>query len=490
MDNTDNLESSKPGGNHNQLLTSAQKEISILRARIFELYTLYTLSKTLNMSAQVNGFFENIINILKNSLKIEEFCFLLKNEECNDLKVWKANGDIYDTIKDVSFKTGEGLSGIAADSGEPILINDVSKDKRFLYYKDKIPNIGSFMSIPLKLSNNKVIGVLNLHKRETNAFKEHEKTLFCDVAQDIAHTIERAKLYEKAQKESISDYLTKLYTRKYFLDTCYREHNKAERYEGIFSVIIADIDYFKYLNDTYGHSFGDEILKKLAYILKSNVREMDVVSRYGGEEFAILLPGTEKVNATLIAEKLRATVEKELVIVSSSGEAEKTTITAGISTYPQDGKTVEEIIAAADKFLYIGKEHGRNRVIHTALFEQPKTHEKRLHNRYKTTLKAARGMNHILYLEIKANNKDWKMCALNDISETGFKGEVEYELEINNIYTCKVVSYPEIYTPNVFSIRVTNAKKVGDRYQIGAELTGVHNEWKKMFTLMTHQMVF
>ena len=345
----------------------AEKEMEALKERLFELYMLYTLSKDLNMAAQVDEFFDKTVNFLNDSLKIEEFCFMLLDEECNNLKVWKANSDTYEAIKDVTFKIGEGISGIVVKSGEPILIDDVSKDTRFLHYKGGKTDIGSFMSIPLKVKDDRIIGVLNLHKKEVNAFKEKDKILFTAIAHNVAQTIERARLYEKAQKQSMFDDLTTLYTRRYFRESCNREYTKAKRYGGIFSVIMADIDHFKYFNDTYGHPLGDEILRKLASILKINVRQVDVVSRYGGEEFAILLPGTDKDDATLIAEKLRSIIESEFTMEIGGGKIEKITITAGVSTYPQDGKTIEEIIATSDKFLYVGKESGRNRVVNILL---------------------------------------------------------------------------------------------------------------------------
>lgn len=350
-------------GDEDHLFVSAQKESEALRERFFELYILYTLSKNLNLSLQLSDLFDNTLNFLKSSLKIEDFCFMLIDEECNELKIWKANSITYEAAKNITFKIGEGVSGVVAQTGESVLIADVSKDDRFLYYKGKIPDIGSFMSIPLKLSDGKIIGVLNIHKKEINAFKETDKIFYNAIAHNVATTIERARLYEKAQRESIFDSLTALHTRKYFIESSSREYHKAERYKGLFSIIMIDIDHFKYFNDTYGHILGDEILKKIAPILKSNVRQSDIVSRYGGEEFTILLPGTDKEGATQTAEKLRTVVEKELVMKAGVDNMEKVTITAGIASYPEDGKTVEDIIAVADRFLYKGKESGRNKVI-------------------------------------------------------------------------------------------------------------------------------
>src|SRR3989338_7724338 len=452
-------------GDDSDLFISAQKESESLKERFFELYLLYTLSKNLNLSLQLNSLFDKTINLLKDSLKIDDFCFMLIDEECNELKIWKANNVTYEAAKDITFKIGEGISGIVAQTGESILIQDVSKDERFLYYKGKLPDIGSFMSIPLRLSDGRIIGVLNIHKREVNAFHKNDKILFNAIANNVANAIDRAKIHEKVQKESMFDYLTRLHTRKYFIESSHREHSKAERYGGIFSIIMIDIDHFKYFNDTYGHLLGDEALKKVASLLKVNVRQGDVVSRYGGEEFAMLLPGTDKDGATLSAEKLRTMVEEELALeIGSSSEK----------------------ITMADKFLYIGKEIGRNRVVNRVL-SLSVIDEKRVSNRYRMAMKIARGVNQIQCIEIKMDDKIWKICAVKDISKTGFKGEVESDVKIDNIYTCKVILDSDVHIPDIFSIKVAHVRRVhNNRYQIGAEITDGQDSWKRLFTLLSH----
>ena len=353
-------------GGEYDLFASAQKESEALKERLFELYLLYSLSQNLNVSLQLNELFHNTINVLKGFLKIEDFYFMLIDDECNELKMWKADEGSFGEVKGITFKIGEGICGLVAQTGETILIPDVDKDPRFLFYKGMMPDIGSFLSIPLKLNNNKVIGVLNVHKRETNAFRDTDKMLFTAIAHNVAIAIERARNYENAQRVSMVDELTTLFTRRYFLESSQREFSQAERCGQFFSIIMADVDHFKYFNDTYGHLLGDAVLRKLASVLKLNVRQSDVLARYGGEEFIILLPGTNKPGAVASAEKLRAAIEKELAIEVGEGRKEKVTITVGVASYPEDGKTVEEITAVADRFLYLGKEGGRNRVVSTA----------------------------------------------------------------------------------------------------------------------------
>jgi len=483
-----NRESLKSGDDQ-QLFISAQNDCESLKEKFFELYILYSLSKNLNIALQLEDLFSKTMNLLKDLLKIEDFCFMLLDEKCNELRMWKASTDLYERAKDVTIKAGEGISGIVLQTGEPILISNVNNEVRFLFYKGTIPDIGSFLSVPLKLSNNKIIGVLNIQKREINAFRESDKILFCAVAQNIAHTIERSRCYEKAQKESMFDDLTALYTRRYFIDSCSRECSKAERYGRNFSIIIADIDYFKYINDTYGHAMGDELLKKLASVLKANVRQGDVICRYGGEEFAILLPGIDKDGSTIIAEKLRSVVERGL---SKRINVNKdVTITAGVATYPEDGKTVKEIIAMADKFLYLGKESGRNKIVNTALDTVlSKRDEKRTQSRYKTALKIARGTNNIQSIEIKVNDKDWKICAIRDVSKKGFKGELEFDGRIDYNYICKVIMDVGIRDLNIFPIRIVHADKFNhgqyNRYLIGAEIADEHDRWEKLFHLLMH----
>ncbi|MDR4508421.1 MAG: sensor domain-containing diguanylate cyclase [Candidatus Brocadiaceae bacterium] len=321
------------------------------------LYLLYTLNKNLSHSLRLDDLFNNTVDFLKDALKIDGFHFLLMDEDGEELKVWKANDSAVKSSNEITLKKGEGISGVVAQTGETILIRDICELEGSLRREEKVTNAGSFLSVPLKLTDTRIIGVLNFYKKETNAFREEDKTFFNSLAQNIAVAIERTKLYEKAQKQSIFDDVTTLYTKKYFIESCDRELSKAKRDVKHFSIIMASIENFKYLNETHGRLFGDAILKKLAYVLKSSVRDGDIVCRYGGEEFAILLPGVGKDSAQVITEKIRKKVKDALLIAVSSDKFERVNITIGSSAYPHDGITVKKILNFAFHALSLDKKY-------------------------------------------------------------------------------------------------------------------------------------
>ncbi len=171
----------------------------------------------------------------------------------------------------------------------------------------------------------------------------------------------KSRDFDYQYKLATIDGLTELYNHRYFQDTLKNTIEIAKRYEQPFSLIITDIDFFKKINDTYGHQAGDAILKQVAQVLKRNSRSTDVVCRYGGEEMSIILPNTNAEEATFNAERLRKAVEEKEFQVNSS-ETTNITISIGVATFPDNAEEAQDLIEFADKGLYIAKENGRNKV--------------------------------------------------------------------------------------------------------------------------------
>ena len=168
------------------------------------------------------------------------------------------------------------------------------------------------------------------------------------------------ELLDKVNYMAITDVLTGLYNRRRFHDVLSTEYERAKRYAVPFSLVMLDIDYFKKVNDTYGHSVGDVVLREVATILKNSIREIDTAARYGGEEFVVVLPNTEKENAQIFAERIRQAIERH----AFSGVNKNITVSIGIGGMP-DAKVEDEdkLIRCADFALYRAKQSGRNRTV-------------------------------------------------------------------------------------------------------------------------------
>ncbi|QJD84840.1 sensor domain-containing diguanylate cyclase [Cohnella herbarum] len=202
------------------------------------------------------------------------------------------------------------------------------------------------------LSARNKLEVLNIAKDEA---LETLKTLHAELGKKQEELIE---LNRRLESQASTDGLTGARNRRFFQESLAGSLSTFHRLHIPFSLLLLDIDYFKRINDTYGHPVGDEILIKLAKTLQAESREIDIVARYGGEEFAIILPGVDRDNATLIAERCRLTVEQ-----ADWGEY-GITVSVGAATVTEED-TDETLVVRADQALYASKSRGRNRVTHS-----------------------------------------------------------------------------------------------------------------------------
>jgi len=167
--------------------------------------------------------------------------------------------------------------------------------------------------------------------------------------------------HENLLSSALRDGLTKLFNKRYLMDRLDSELKFALRHETSLSLLLLDIDHFKKVNDTYGHPTGDEVLRRVAVILKASARKIDIVARYGGEEFTIVLEGTDRAGAFQLAERIRQEVAQQSF--ASPQGAFQVTLSIGVACYPDDARDKAEIIARADQSLYAAKHGGRNRTV-------------------------------------------------------------------------------------------------------------------------------
>lgn len=215
----------------------------------------------------------------------------------------------------------------------------------------------SRMRIPL-VSFGQTLGVLALDSSQPDAFRDGDLQSLESVADICATAIQNAHYIERVKQLAYLDGLTGIFNRRFFELRILEEIERARRYGAGMAVIMADIDQFKRLNDEFGHVLGDEVLRQVSSLFHQQVRKIDVVCRYGGEEFAILLTQTSAPHALNIAEKLR----KMVANWQFPGVPRTVTISAGAAAFPDQGTTRDDLVRAADSALYAAKQAGRNRV--------------------------------------------------------------------------------------------------------------------------------
>ncbi len=259
----------------------------------------------------------------------------------------------------VSFRYGEGIAGRVAESGTSICIADVDNDPRFARLGSSA-HIRSLACVPL-MHRDSAVGVLTVTTPEPNAFAPSSLDLLALVANTIALDIENIRLRRLAH----TDALTGAYNRQY-LDQCFPELVRAShQHDKPLCVAMFDVDHFKRVNDDYGHDVGDLVLAEIAHRLRDASRKGDVLVRYGGEEFLLLLPGATVAKAAEIADRMRVKLASAPLVLTPSDGGKQISIDIRISAGVAQllaRETGEQLFKRADQALYSAKAGGRNRV--------------------------------------------------------------------------------------------------------------------------------
>lgn len=325
------------------------------------------------------------VSILSNSkdlLQAERASLFVFDSPSNQLVLKAAAGLTLESSAVSPLRLGEGISGRVLESGKALVVEDILKSRLKPAPSDRKYKTRSFISYPITISGRK-IGVLNVTDKRSGAkYNDVDLSLLEIIGPQVALALERAEWQERAtqfQLMSITDPLTSLPNRRYMEERLTEELNRSKRYDYPMSFMMIDIDDFKRYNDLNGHQAGDLALQITAHCLKAALRSADVASRYGGEEFSILLPQTSLKEAEVIAERMRNRVADTKFPHGRSQPLGVVTISIGISTFSKHVDTAEKVIAAADRALYIAKSKGKNRIelYQDSLVSAAKSHEKK-----------------------------------------------------------------------------------------------------------------
>ncbi len=326
-----------------------------------ELSVLYEVAKNLGANLDLSDTLGLILSETKRVVNYHTGIIYLWEEEEQVLIPTAIRSPFNDQLKNIYYHLGNGLVGQVAKDNRPEIVYDSKKDRDLR----SMPGINQFLRsllvIPLMMDN-KLIGVVAVGKREPYAFGPKQMQILSSLGGQAAVAMANAMLYRKIKKLAITDGLTKVYNHRYFYQKIEEEAERFKRYGTTYSLLMLDLDCFKNFNDKYGHRAGDNALTVVAEILKANTRTLDVVSRYGGEEFAVILPETDASCAGVVAERIRLAVQDAVIPVSEDRPPVHITVSLGIANCPQDAADSNEIIELADKALYYSKETGKNKV--------------------------------------------------------------------------------------------------------------------------------
>lgn len=310
--------------------------------------------------------YENIVDEAAALMKAEKCSLMLPEEGRDVLYVSAVKGLNKWLMRDVKVRIGEGIAGRVFEQGVPILIDSEERLRDYAIAPKPLFKTPSCLSMPLKVSG-ETVGILNLSDKSSGeAFTEDDLiTLspFTTLAAILLKLSSCYKVSEKMRELSITDPLTGLFNRRYFDVRLEEEFQRAKRYGLFFSLAIMDIDDFKVLNDTEGHLAGDQVLREIALIMNNSIRANDILVRFGGEEFAMIMPQTTQEEAFTVLERIRNNIYTLMFPALKKFAGKKLTISTGIAMYPASGEQMEALIVSADRALYKAKTQGKNQTV-------------------------------------------------------------------------------------------------------------------------------
>ncbi len=340
-----------------------ENDLKKLQKSLHNISILYNISQAVNFIDDLKRLLRVILSKALDTIEAEKGSLMLYNFTENVLQTKVVYGladknletEINNGLVECNkIKVGEGIAGTVFVEKKSIISNLGKNDPRFLDVGEDL-NVSSLLCVPL-IAKGEPIGVINItNKQNGKLFNKQDLEFIEALANQAAIAIDNAKLYELATKDG----LTKLYIYRHFYTLLETELKRSARYNHEMTLLMMDIDNFKSINDTYGHPVGDQVLREIANCITQTIRKIDIASRYGGEEFTVILPETNTKDARIIAERLRKNISdlkvrtKEDVIITP-------TISIGMSEYPSCALDEQTLIELADVALYNAKNNGKN----------------------------------------------------------------------------------------------------------------------------------
>src|SRR5438874_1073379 len=269
--------------------------------------------------------------------------------------------DYEQRVREAPLRLGEGMIGWSALHREPVRIDNVAADSRPIPVPGTPLHSKSAIVIPLFVED-RLVGVARAVKMGVGSYNDDHFRFAQTLASQAALAIAAAAAHEEIRRLSVTDELTGAYNTRHAMQRLREELEFAKRHDDCVSLLVIDGDSMKSVNDAWGHAEGNRFLVELTETMRSSLRVPDVLARFGGDEFVIVLPRTCTTDALIVAERLRQAVASR-AFRTSWGEAIRATVSIGLASSPEDGGSADELFRAADRALYSAKQAGRNRVL-------------------------------------------------------------------------------------------------------------------------------
>lgn len=330
---------------------SVYKDIIIQEKRLYtpilRLQAIYRIGEEIKNLSDVDNFFRRVLLIIRDVLKIEGKYFLLVPDR-DRLKVVAQVGANEDVVG-LKMPPNKGLSTYAFKNRLPVISNDVTKDSRF--YPTPGEEVKSEIAVPIIIRNN-VVGVIDIESVEKDSFTMYDRQFIEAVAGTIAPVLQAAEVMLRLKELAFVDSLTGAYTYAYLEDQFKRLASTAKRENRKFALVFIDLDSLKMVNDTMGHLYGDKLLVLLVNVFKKNLRKSDFIVRYGGDEFIVVLWGSDREEAIKTVERIKEIFESESIKKIRKQDKKFRSFSYGVAIFPTQGEKLTKLIKIADNEMY------------------------------------------------------------------------------------------------------------------------------------------
>lgn len=339
---------------NNKQKRELNRQLERERRKIRELAVLNDISSLLYKDLDEKSVIETIVDKAKELIRSEVSAILLIEN--------KRVSVFYTSMGDsTACKTeAKGILSKVLREGVPLRINDLKGLPGFKLSLNHPVDIRSILIVPLLLREVIIGEIILCNRTGTNGFIEEDEDVLLNFGFHAAFALEKARLHQEVRQLATIDGLTGLHNHRAFQERIETEIERAKRFGSKVSLLMMDIDFFKKLNDTYGHSTGDEVLRRIGCKIVDNIRNIDFAARYGGEEFAVVLPETPIEGARITAERIRESIRDYRI--SQGKNLISVTVSIGVATFPDNASSRVELIEKADTALYQAKKEGRDRV--------------------------------------------------------------------------------------------------------------------------------